>query len=70
MQVGSAAYKVVPSWETHGTDNEGMRDAVDWALEQRRAGRQFLVYCTHVSTCRVAAFPATGCTGSASVVCA
>lgn len=46
-RVAAAHYRCVPTWDGTGLSDEGLRDAVAWAVQQRAAGRRLLVHCAH-----------------------
>jgi len=47
LQVRPPAYKVIPVWDTHSPLPHQIDDAVVWAQEQERQGRQILIHCAH-----------------------
>jgi hypothetical protein len=47
LQVRPPAYKMVPVWDTHSPLPNQIDDAVAWAQEQERQGRQVLIHCAH-----------------------
>ncbi|KAG7669411.1 putative Uncharacterized protein YnbD [Nannochloris sp. 'desiccata'] len=47
LQVRPPAYKMIPVWDTHSPLPDQIDDAVVWAQEQERQGRQILIHCAH-----------------------
>lgn len=47
LQVHPPAYKMIPVWDTHSPLPNQIDDAVLWAQEQERQGRQILIHCAH-----------------------